>query len=507
MNGERAAEPPTHLAAELETMRLGARPETMPVRHTRGSLVRRALIIADTTGLLLAFLATAWIFGVNDGDQHRLSLGTEYLLFLLTLPMWALGAKLYELYDHDEERTDHSTLDDCVRVFHLVTVGVWLLYIVSHITGLADPEIAKVATFWLLALAFIVGGRSFARSLCRRRPAYVQRAVIVGAGEVGQLVARKLEQHPEYRIDLVGFVDDAPRAIRTDLSHQALLGGPANIERIVRQYGVERVLIAFSGDSSGDTVNLVRMLKRLDVHIDIVPRLFDAIGPNVAVHDIEGLPLLSLPSSKLIPFSRTIKRVVDLVGASILLAITAPVFLFIAWRVRSDSSGPVFFRQKRLGESMHEFEALKFRTMHVGTNIDVHREFIKNTMSSAAQPADNGLYKLERTDAVTRTGRWLRRTSLDELPNLINVLRGEMSLVGPRPCIDYETESFEPHHFERFLVPAGITGLWQVTARAHATFGEALDMDVAYARNWSLGLDLWLLLRTPFKLLSMSTTR
>ena len=116
----------------------------------------------------------------------------------------------------------------------------------------------------------------------------------------------------------------------------------------------------------------------------------------------------------------------------------------------------------------------------------------------ARRPSENGLFKLERDDAITPFGRWLRKTSLDELPQLINVLRGDMSLVGPRPCIPYETEYFEPHHFERFLVPAGITGLWQVTARAHSTFGEALDMDVAYARSWSLGLDLWLLLRTPF---------
>jgi lipopolysaccharide/colanic/teichoic acid biosynthesis glycosyltransferase len=155
---------------------------------------------------------------------------------------------------------------------------------------------------------------------------------------------------------------------------------------------------------------------------------------------------------------------------------------------------------------MREFEVLKFRTMYVDTDESEHREFIRRTMSAQAAPTDNGLYKLERTSAITRSGRWLRKTSLDELPNLVNILRGDMSLVGPRPCLSYETENFAPHHFERFLVPAGLTGLWQVTARAHSTFGEALDMDVAYARNWSLGLDLWLLLRTPLQILRREGT-
>ena len=171
--------------------------------------------------------------------------------------------------------------------------------------------------------------------------------------------------------------------------------------------------------------------------------------------------------------------------------------LVISLLIRRDSRGPVFFRQTRLAMGLNEFILLKFRTMYEGTDEAPHREYIKQIMRSDALPGSNNLYKLERDDSITRVGRWLRKTSLDELPQLINVLRGEMSLVGPRPVIRYELELFSPHHFERFLVPAGLTGLWQVEARAHTTFGEALDLDVAYARGWSLGLDLRLLLRTP----------
>src|SRR5205085_12596039 len=148
------------------------------------------------------------------------------------------------------------------------------------------------------------------------------------------------------------------------------------------------------------------------------------------------------------------------------------------------------------GENMNEFTVLKFRTMKVDTPEDAHREYIKAVMDTTASPQSNGLYKLEQADSVTSVGRWLRRTSLDELPQLLNVLRGDMSLVGPRPAIPYEKEHFAPHHFERFLVPPGLTGLWQVTARGHSTFGGAREMDVAYAGGCSLGLGLRLLCRT-----------
>jgi lipopolysaccharide/colanic/teichoic acid biosynthesis glycosyltransferase len=201
-----------------------------------------------------------------------------------------------------------------------------------------------------------------------------------------------------------------------------------------------------------------------------------------------------------------VKRLIDIAGASVALLVTSPVFLVAAVLIRRDSAGPVFFRQTRLGGGMREFTALKFRTMREQTDDRTHRDYIRATMTASASVGANGIYKLDRADDVTRIGRWLRRTSLDELPQLLNVLRGDMSLVGPRPCIPYETEHFKPYHYERFLVPAGLTGLWQVAARAHSTFGEALDMDISYARGWSLGLDLRLLCQTPFHMLRLRGT-
>jgi exopolysaccharide biosynthesis polyprenyl glycosylphosphotransferase len=311
------------------------------------------------------------------------------------------------------------------------------------------------------------------------------------------LIGRKIVQHPEYGLELVGFVDSEPKAPQHGFDRIALLGVPDAIADIVMQHNVDRVILAYSRAQPEDLVELIRVLRTMPVQIDVAPRLFDAMTPRVAVHTIEGFPVFGLTPARIPRSSRFLKRTVDVVGASLLLLLTLPMMALIALLVRLDSPGPVFFRQARLGLDGKQFTILKFRTMREGTDDDPHRAYIRDIMAPGAAPGPKSLYKLSRPESVTRVGHWLRRTSLDEWPQLLNVLTGSMSLVGPRPCIPYETEYFSPHHFERFLVPAGITGLWQVEARAHSTFAEALDLDVAYARGWSLGLDLRLLLRTP----------
>jgi exopolysaccharide biosynthesis polyprenyl glycosylphosphotransferase len=476
-----------------------------PSLHRRGWLVRRMLVCADLIGLALAMLAAEWIVNPHSASG-TLDARDELIVFFATLPGWVVIAKLYGLYDRDEERTDHSTADDFAGVFHMVTVCTWVFTVGTYITGLAHPTAPKLVVFWGVAVALVTLARVGARGLSRRSIAYVQNTIIVGAGDVGQLVARKLLQHPEYGINVVGFVDSEPKERREDLEHLALLGEPERLPALIPLLDVERVIIAFSRESHEETIEMIRSLRGLDVQIDLVPRFFEIVGPRFDIHTVEGLPLVGLPPVKISRSSLCLKRTIDIFIAFLGLVVAAPLFALAAWRIRQESPGPVFFRQRRLGMGMREFTALKFRTMRADTDDAPHREYIRQTMSSAATPNGNGLYKLDRSDAVTPFGQWLRKTSLDELPQLINVLRGEMSLVGPRPCIPYETDSFKPHHFERFGVPAGITGLWQVTARAHSTFGEALDLDVAYARGWSLGLDLSLLLKTPAQMVRTKGT-
>jgi exopolysaccharide biosynthesis polyprenyl glycosylphosphotransferase len=499
-----AAQPYGDVVADVDHRRLDGTAErpappaaaaapAQPRRIRRGWLVRRMLLAADVIGLAAAFAVTELLFFTGDG------LGSERraLIFVATLPVWILAAKLYGLYDRDEERAIHSTADEVVSVLHLITVGAWGFVATSWFIGLAHPNQAKLTTFWVLAILSVIAMRWLARTLARRHPAYVQNTVIVGAGDVGQLIARKLLQHPEYRINLVGFVDAAPKEMRADLPDAQLIGEPDEIADVVESQDVDRVIVAFSQDHHEELLAAIRSVKKHDVQIDVVPRLFEAVGPTAPVHGVEGLPLLNIAPVRIPRSSQLIKRSIDIAGASLLLALAAPLMLVIAMLIRRGSPGPIFFRQQRLGVDMRPFTFFKFRTMRAGTDDAPHREYLRNIMSADATPGANNLYKLERPNDVTRVGRWLRKTSLDELPQLINVLKGDMSLVGPRPAIPYELELYAPHHYERFLVQAGLTGLWQVEARAHSTFGEALDLDVIYARSWSLGLDLRLLLRTP----------
>jgi exopolysaccharide biosynthesis polyprenyl glycosylphosphotransferase len=471
------------------------------VPRRRGVAVRRALVMSDILGLTVAFLISTLGFADPARASDMVGPGFELMLFVLTLPLWTLLANAHGLYARDEDKVDHSTADEILGVVQLVTLGTWVLFVAGWATGLADPDLDRLVALWALALGLLTSGRVAARALCRRSAAYTQNAVILGAGHVGQLVARKLLQHPEYGVRLVGFVDEDPRARRMDIGDLPVLGGPHDLPGVVAEHRVERVIVAFSGDPDQQTMALVRSLRDREVIVDVVPRLFELIGPRAHVHAIEGLPLVTVPPARLSSLSGIVKRVIDVAVAAIVLIMAAPFFAYAAIRIKRGSPGPVFFRQTRLGTNMRAFTALKFRTMKVDTDDAEHRDFIRKTMSSDAAIDGNGMYKLSRENAITQFGSWLRKTSLDELPQLLNVLRGDMSLVGPRPCIPYETEYFEPHHFDRFLVPQGVTGLWQVTARANSTFGEALEMDVAYVRGWTLGLDLRLIFKTPFALL------
>jgi exopolysaccharide biosynthesis polyprenyl glycosylphosphotransferase len=468
-----------------------------PRFRRRGWLVRRALLAADVIGLTLAFLTAELQFnpeGRPAAAFDPVAPLSELALFVLTLPLWIVVARLYGLYNRDEERTHHTTVDDLVGVFHLVTVGAFLLVSAAVLTGVGDPYFPKILVFCALAITLVTSARAVARALCRRHSAFLQNTVIVGAGDVGQLVARKLLQHPEYGINLVGFVDADPKERPQDLQHVALLGTPGDLPSIVGELDVERVVVAFSSDSHEQALELIRSLKGLWVQVDVVPRLFEIVGPNAAVHDVEGLALVGLPAFSLSRTSRMLKRGMDVALSLVALALLAPVFAVITILIKLDSRGPVFFRQQRMGVGDHLFWLYKFRTMVA--DADERKPEVAHLNRHARGGGDPRMFKIPGDPRVTRVGRFLRRYSLDELPQLANVLKGEMTLVGPRPLIPDEDLHVEGWGRKRLDLKPGMTGLWQVLGRNEIPFGEMVKLDYLYVTTWSLPKDLWLLLRT-----------
>jgi len=455
----------------------------------RGWLVRRALLLADLLGLVLAFLLAGLVTAGAGPD-----FGLELAGFLATLPVWIVLAKLYGLYELDERRTDHTTADDLPAVFHLVTVSTWLFVTGEWLAGVEGVGFAKLVAFWLSALVLLPAGRALARVLLHRRFTYLQNTVIVGADDVGQLIARKLFQHSEYGINLVGFVDREPPRLGEGLEQVPLLGPPELVPAIVRLFDVERVVIAFSEESGQETLGLIRSLIDLDVQVDIVPRLFEVVSPRARIHTVEGVPLLGLPSPRLSPSSRLLKRAFDLVLSTVGLVFLSPLLIATAIAIKLDSPGPIFFRQVRMGSRGKPFRIFKFRTMTA--DADRRKAEFAHLNKHRRNGGDPRMFKIPQDPRITRCGSFLRRFCLDELPQLLNVIRGEMSLVGPRPLILEEDQHIWDWERKRLDLKPGITGLWQVLGRSDIPFEDMVKLDYLYVVNWSLFNDFKLILQT-----------
>ncbi len=477
------------LVDELTIEIVERRRKTAVVRR-RGWLVHRTLLLTDVLALGLAFLLATAV-----GDAGVAADGLAGLAVpLALLPLWILMAKLYGLYEFDERRTDHSTAGDLPAIFHLVTVGAWLSAVGVWLTGLGDVTFAELATFWLVVLALLPLGRALARTLFRRRFAYLQNTVIVGADDTGQLIARKFLHHSEYGINLVGFVDGERRTLHEELERVPVLGGTELLPAIVRLFDVERVVISFSGDATEETLRLIRTLVDLDVRIDIVPRLYEVVGSRISIHTVEGLPLLGLPSPHLSPSSRCVKRLFDLAFSTVGLIVLLPLLVAIAVAVKLDSPGPIFFRQVRMGSGGRTFRIVKFRTMTA--DAETRKADLAHLNKHCHNGGDPRMFKIVRDPRVTRCGGFLRRYCLDELPQLLNVVRGEMSLVGPRPLILDEDCNVGDWERKRLDLKPGITGLWQVLGRSDIPFAEMVKLDYLYVANWSLFSDFKLLIET-----------
>jgi len=346
---------------------------------------------------------------------------------------------------------------------------------------------------WLGLVAVRFGIDAVDARIVNRTPASARTILIGAARECADLASRPAFA-PRGDHLVLGFVDTAPTP------NLSALGGLSDLPVLMQQRGVETVVIC--GHLSDEELrNVVEQSIAAGCHLFSVPRTFELGGVQPSVVWSRGQPLVELTAQTLKAQQLVIKRAADVVGATLGLLLLAPLLLLVAVIVKLDSRGPIFFRQERIGTGGRRFSVLKFRTMRDGVSDHAHRRLVTQMMRGENIPAEiahdgRPIFKLTRDDRVTRVGRWLRRMSLDELPQLFNVLWGDMSLVGPRPPLPYEFEAYDHWQFDRLQVKPGMTGLWQVSGRNLLTYRQMCELDVTYVRFWSLWLDVRILLRT-----------
>jgi len=343
---------------------------------------------------------------------------------------------------------------------------------------------ACVIITFLLATAR-VADRAW-RGYLRRKGIGLQRVLVVGEGPLGRMIMQNIVAQPEVGYKIVGFVDDEPRQ---SLGRFEYLGPIADIPQLAWRYQIDEVIIALPSASHLKVNEILIACGRLNVRFRIVPDFYELSLNQVDVAEINGIPLIGLRDASLQGSGQVLKRVIDVVLAAAALVLVSPLLLVIAIAIKLDSPGPIIVRQVRIGRWGKPFDFFKFRSMRDRADQELVNLIERNEASGP-------VFKMRNDPRRTRVGRWLRRSSFDEIPQLLNVLRSEMSLVGPRPPFPWEVAKYAEWHRRRLQVYPGITGLGQVSGRSDLPFDETALLDIWYIENWTLGLDLKIMLRT-----------
>jgi exopolysaccharide biosynthesis polyprenyl glycosylphosphotransferase len=445
----------------------------------RGALLRRLLATGDWIGIFAALCVATAVTSTTD-------VGKLFWAVLFT-PAWILVLKLHGLYDNDHRRIRHSTLDEVPALISASALGTIVLdglLALSPVGPLSAKSAIMVGIGALLA-CFV------ARAVLRfawHRLTGVATGLVIGPAALADVVARRISTHPEARLRLVGYLS-AP----SDKDRRAALprlGSIEEIARVAREHDVERVVVTEQEMSEAATERLIEQCKAVGLGLTFLPRHYGLLGPGIELNRLAELPVLDFRFSDPPRSTMAMKRALDLGVSGLMLALLSPLLAAIAVLIVLDSGFPVFFRQKRIGKEGKPFTMLKFRTM-VADAEERLSELVD--LEKLEEPA----FKIQDDPRITRAGRFLRRTSLDELPQLINVLRGDMSLVGPRPEEEAVVALYDERQRVRLKVKPGLTGPMQVYGRGDLTFEERLAMERDYLDNLSVASDLAILLRTP----------
>jgi exopolysaccharide biosynthesis polyprenyl glycosylphosphotransferase len=443
----------------------------------RDALFRRALLAGDVLAVVSAF---ALAIGLSGGRLHLAR------VCLAGLPLVVLGAKVFGLYDRDEAVIRKTTLDEVPKLFQVATLCALVAWLAESPLGYGRLTRDDVLFLWFALAVFLIVGRVGARAVALRA-APIERCLFIGSAASEETIRSRMLDQGGVRAEIVAHVDlDEIAPWSTDaFSHDKL----QQIRDLARELDVHRAILAPSGSEGGETLDLVRTLKAVGIRVSVVPRLLQVIGSSVEFDDLHGVTLMGVRRFDLTRSSALVKRAFDFLGASLGLLAISPLMIAIAIAIKLDSKGPVFFRQARVGRGERHFWLFKFRTMVPNA------EALKCSLVDLNE-APEGLFKIAEDPRVTRLGKFLRKTALDELPQLFNVLRGEMSLVGPRPLILDEDQRIEGWHRRRLALHPGMTGHWQILGPATVSLREMVAIDYLYVANWSLWTDIKILLRT-----------
>jgi exopolysaccharide biosynthesis polyprenyl glycosylphosphotransferase len=473
--------------------------------------VKISLVIADA---LIAVLAFMLAFYVREGISvwsDRFAPYAALLVFVVAIRL--LSFRYCNLY---RVRGEFSFVDDSIRIFKATAIGSLLIVAVAFLyrggfqfRAFSYARGVFIADFFFVligagALRFVMRSvQTFARS----RQINLIPTLVVGRGQEASLFIREMRERPSLGYRVIGVVDT--NAIDPQASYEdvPVVGRLESLPEVIRDSGANEVIIAdpqVNGDALFEV--MMRCGRRRGVEFRIAPSLFNCLPRKTEIDQIGALPMIRLFREPLSSSARILKRTFDLIFAALAILLLLPLWLLIALLIKLDSRGRVFYTQERVGMDGRLFLLYKFRTMQANADADLHREYQRAFIAGRAE-ANLGnetkpTYKLLADPRITRIGKILRRTSLDEVPQLLNVMSGDMSLVGPRPPIPYEVEAYELWHRKRLDMKPGLTGLWQVSGRNRLPFEEMVRLDLFYIENWSLLLDLKIILRTGFVMIA-----
>lgn len=505
-------------------------------QHVTRSMYWRDLLNERIQGraldAVLVFLAALFAVWIRHSSGLFPSSPTPWSLYLTPSLLAALAVVL-ALDRRSARRAARSRRAEIIEIAKAVAAAIVVMLAISFFFRDASYSRATVILFFLIAVPALMSRRFASRhltQLLRMNRKSGRRVVVVGFGHVGRLIGEEILNEPAY-YTLVGFVDD-DRALSSHLPTAPILGTTEDLPAIIEAEDIDEVILAIPSAPKVRVQELIGTCITSQVRWQVVPNVADLCFERIEMDLIGGLPIFAPRGSQIVGISWALKRAFDLVAAAAIVIVTSPLLLAVAILIKTTSKGPVLYRQTRVGLNGRQFTMFKFRSMRIDGSPSIHQQYTARWIlgttgqdgagrnhEESQERSTNAMVRMDETlpvgssngssahkitddPRVTRVGRFIRATSLDEMPQLLNVLRGEMSLVGPRPPIPYEVERYTTWHRRRLDVLPGITGLWQVSGRNRLTFEEMVDLDVRYIEEWSLGKDLEIVWKTIPSLLT-----